>query len=65
MVPVDFSSVEGIKDCARALGQAFANDREQSQRAQDYLDVIDDIVRAVAEGNAAFRSAGRRFIRIR
>ena len=42
MAPVDFSSVEGIKDCARALGQAFANDRERSQRAQDYLDVIDD-----------------------
>lgn len=58
MAPVDFSSVEGIKDCARALGQAFANDRERSQRAQDYLDVIDDIVRAVANTHGGGLTGG-------
>ena len=48
MVPVDFSSVEGIKDCARALKMAFANNPERAQRAQDYCDTVDNIVKAVA-----------------
>lgn len=48
MVPVDFSSVEGIKDGARALEQAFASNPERSQRARAYQNTIDDIVVALA-----------------